>query len=593
MYTKSFYFGNDITAETLFQSHSEYGFVNHNQLKGKTKSEQSLYSGGWNIRQSVKTTWPNDAITISNGIEIVSDRNVIIFKIIVPQNGSYEVSIISNAGEHPINNMSIFCGRRNLVARNIHLEPHERYKKSFYTFVSPYIPAMTSMPTDEKAIYISMTGTHAVLSEIHITQKECPTIFVAGDSTLTDQNALFPYYPYGSCAGWAQVLLQYFDTLAICNQAHSGMTTNCFRDDGHWDIVKNNIKDGDIVMLQFGHNDQKRRNLAAFGGYINNLRWYISEIRKLGATPILFSPISRIPFKDGETYRSLLSTHAQACKVVADECQVPFIDLHELTFQLWCELGENISKNYFMNGDITHTNDYGANIIASLVISEIKRKKIEPLCSMISSSIIDPFTPDFDTKDVPIEPSNGGMFDIEIPYIDIDGIPQYQYMKEALQKGLLDPCVMHLHPTDYMPRAQFLMIYFRALRLTGERPYLGEFCDISRYEWDSAYVQACITNNLIDPTTVPNHQFRPDAPLTYAEFASFLIRGMEPDITKRTFPMEYCMIQAKNFEFIEKHVCPNEIISRADCYKGLVIYMNTLDNAEQELPSDAEIHPVG
>lgn len=593
MYTKSFYFGKEITSDTLFLEHSEYGFIDQDHVPGKTKSEQSLYSGGWNIRQSAKSSWRDAAITTPSGVEIISDRNVIIFKVLVPQYGSYQITISSKAGEHPINDMSIFSGRRNLVERNIQVHANDVYTKTFFTFVSPYIPAMTSHPLEEKAIYISLTGKHAVLTELHIEKKDCPTIFIAGDSTLTDQNALFPYYPYGSCAGWAQVLLQYFNSLAICNQAHSGMTTNCFRDDGHWDIIKQNIKKGDIVMLQFGHNDQKRRNLAAFGGYINNLRWYITQIKSFGAFPILFSPISRIPFKDGDSFRSLLANHAQACKIAADECQVPFIDLHELTFQLWCTLGEDIAKDYFMKGDITHTNDYGANQIASFVISEIKRKKIEPLCSMISSNIIDPFTPDSDTKVVPIEPSNGSMFDIEIPYIDIQDIPEYEYMKEALQKGLLDPCVMHLHPTEHMPRAQFLMIFFKALRISGERPYLGEFCDISRYEWDSSYVQACITHNLIDPITVPNHHFRPDDGLTYAEYASFLIRGLEPNAQNRNISLEKCMSNALDLGFIEDISVPDKLITRAECYKGLVIYMNTLHNSEQALPSDSEIHPVG
>ena len=77
-------------------------------------------------------------------------------------------------------------------------------------------------------------------------------------------------------------MLQYFDGLAVCNQAHGGMTTNCFRDDGHWDIVCRNIRPGDIFMMEFGHNDQKRRNLRPFGQYAANLRWYIHEIRKTG-----------------------------------------------------------------------------------------------------------------------------------------------------------------------------------------------------------------------------------------------------------------------------------------------------------------------
>lgn len=135
--------------------------------------------------------------------------------------------------------MMLFSGRRNFVERDIQLNPFESYSKSFFAFAAPYIPALTSIPCTEKAIYISITGKHALISELTIEKQDAPIIYIVGDSTLTDQNALFPYYPYGSCAGWAQVMTQYFDSVAICNQAHSGMTTNCFRDDRHWDIISN------------------------------------------------------------------------------------------------------------------------------------------------------------------------------------------------------------------------------------------------------------------------------------------------------------------------------------------------------------------
>lgn len=593
MYTKVFRFGNDITELDLFTEEKGYGFLNQEQIPGKTKSEQSLYNGGWNIRKASLDTWKTSLASSERGVEITAERFVMIFKVIVPEEGTYKITLTSEAGENGIQDMMVFSGRRNLMERDIQVAPKESYTKSFFAFAAPYIPALTSIPCTEKALYISITGKHACLSELKIEQQAAPVIYVAGDSTLTDQNALFPYYPYGSCGGWAQVLGQYFNSVALCNQAHSGMTSNCFRDDGHWDIVKDRLKDNDIVFLQFGHNDQKRRNLAAFGGYINNLRWFIQEIKARGAYPVIVSPISRIPFQDNGKYRSLLAMHAQACKVAADECNVPFIDLHSLTFHYWCQIGEDRAKDYFMKGDITHTNDYGANLIASYVISEILRQNIEPLTSLLCFHEKKTMLPEQDTKEVPNEPADSGMFDIDIPYVDINGIPQYDDMVLAFRKGLFDPCVMHLHPTESMPRAQFLMVYFKALRMNGKRPYLGKFCDISRYEWDSSYIQACVEENLIDPVTVPNTRFRPDDDLTYAEYASFLIRGMENSCDKRNISISTCMAEAKKLHFISEEAKDNDIITRADCYKGLVTFMNYMNNANQALPSDVEIHPVG
>lgn len=599
MYKKSFLFGNkhksdfSISSTTLYSEERGYGFVDQNHLTGKTKSEQALYSGGWNLRSSAKDTWMDSLSTTSDGVELNHSRYVMIFKVLVPEEGSYRVTLETYAGKKDIENMSVFCGRRNLIERDIHIPAEQNYQKSFYTYVAPYIPAMTSIPCTEKAIYISITGKHAKLSKITIEKSEATVLYIAGDSTLTDQNALFPYYPYGSCAGWGQVLAQYFDSVAVCNQAHSGMTTNCFRDDGHWDIIKDRLKEKDIVMLQFGHNDQKRRNLAAFGGYTDNLRWYIKEIRKKGAYPIIVSPISRIPFEEDGSWHSLLTSYADACRTVASEYHVPFIDLHTLTFHKWCKLGKQESQDYFMKGDITHTNDYGANLIAAFVVSEILRQGMHPLATLLAFTEKKMFLPENDTKKVPEEKSEGNMFDIEIPYLDIQGIPQYDDLVKALRRGLLDPCVMYLHPNEMMPRAQFLMVFFKALRISGKRPYLGAFCDLSKYEWDSAYVQTCIDENLIDFSTVENDRFRPNDALTQEEYASFLIRGIKTNAAERNISLSEAFQEAQEKRLLPESADEKDIITRADCYAGLVRLMEFVDTSNKELPADTEIHPVG
>lgn len=591
MYSGTFLFGsNDITESVLFTKEREYGFVDQEHLEGKTRAEQAIYSGGWNLRPSAQGEWKSAFVTTTEGVKIRTERFVLIFKVLVPEEGTYRVTVKTKAGPEKIRNMMLFAGRRNLIERNIAIEPDTSYHKEFLTYVSPYIPSMTSVPCTEKAIYISITGQNAGLSEVRIEKTDSRVLFIAGDSTVADQNALFPYYPYGSCGGWGQMMAQYFDSVAVCNQAHSGLTTNCFRDDGHWDIMKERIRENDIVMFQFGHNDQKRRNLSAFGGYLTNLRWYVKEIRRRGAYPVLLSPISRIPFQDEGRPRSLLKAHAEACRAAAEECNVPFIDLHTLTFRLWCGLGEE-AHDYIMQGDITHTNDYGAARIAGFVASEIAAGSIEPLSGLPSDPEKRPFLPDQDTKEVPAKPEDNGT--VRIPYVDIQGIPQYRGIEEAFRRGLLDPCVMHLHPYDTMPRAQFLMIYFKALRITGKRPYLGEYCDISRYEWDSSYVQACVEKNLIDPVTVPDGRFRPDDAMTQAEFASFTIRGMRKENSGSSPSLEECLAEAVRKGIVSAGAKGEEAICRADCYAGLARMMELMGNGEMPLPADAEIHPVG
>ena len=591
MDTLLFNFGKNITDKSLYNKDDGYGFVDSLNVDGKTDSEKSLFMGGWNLRKSSGTI-EGAYTTGDKGVYIAKDRYVLVFRADVPDEGIYRVCVKVVATNGNITDMRIFAGRRNMIARGINVQEGCEYSKSFLTTVYPYIPAMTSVPNCQKSIYISVSGKNAGLSEISIEKvSDAKTLWIAGDSTLTDQNAGFPYYSYGSCAGWAQEIAGFFENIAVNNQAHSGMTSNCFRDDGHWDIVYDRIREGDIFMLQFGHNDQKRRNLAAFGGYADNLRWYVSKIREKKAYPILLSPISRIPFEDNGKMRSLLQAHADATKAVADELNVPFIDLHKITFDYWCSLGES-AKDYFMPGDITHTNEYGAIYIADQIALQIRNRHIIPLSTEISTSLGFALLPDSDTKDLPKEPVSG-MFEIDIPYTDIDGIPEYDYMVKALRYGLLDPCVMHLHPTEVMPRAQLLMVLFKALRISGKRPYNGKFCDLSRYEWDSSYVEACIDENLIDAETTPNDRFRPDDALTVQEFASFVIRGMQKDAASRNLSLSECLDKAISHGIVKEGRAAEDSITRAECYKGLVIMMDLFGAKDKALPSDVEIHPVG
>jgi hypothetical protein len=169
----------------------------------------------------------------------------------------------------------------------------------------------------------------------------------------------------------------------------------------------------------------------------------------------------------------------------------------------------------------------------------------------------------------------------------------YEGIKVALENWLLDPCVMHLHPNEVMPRGQFLMVYFKALRISGKRPYLGEFCDLSRYEWDSGYVQACVEEGLIDATTVAGGRFRPDEALTVGEFASFCVRGITANRGERDISMEVCFDKAREIGVVDSNALMDAFITRAECYLGLVRVMEILGNLEVGLPEGVEVHPVG
>ena len=170
-----------------------------------------------------------------------------------------------------------------------------------------------------------------------------PAIYLAGDSTVTDQTCPKPYMPGGCYSSWGQCLAYFIgESTAIDNQAHSGLTTETFRNEGHYDIVKKYIRPGDFCLFQFGHNDQKLAHLQAQTGYKENLMNYVNEIRGLCGVPILVTPLARNTWKDDGTYNDLLAEHAQAVFEVGEETGVPVIDLHKYAADLIKKNGKEI-----------------------------------------------------------------------------------------------------------------------------------------------------------------------------------------------------------------------------------------------------------
>lgn len=546
-----------------------------------TAHEEALKSGGWNNRHFYKE---------------VSDegRQVQIIKVSVPSFGTYRVTVKLSAIDNDIENLTLFSSRRAMIARDISIPAGSTWEKTYHTAVTPFIPALSSVRCEDKDIFISYSGcnidTQNLSAEVTITSEKVPVIWIGGDSTVTDQNAGIPYYPYGSFSGWAQTLPRYIQGAAVCNMSHSGLTTNCFRDDGHFDIVKEMIKPGDCLILQFGHNDQKRRNLAAFGGYLDNLRSFVNAMKEAHCESILCSPISRIPLSLSKeqaqslslpTHYSLLTDYARATEATAKELDVPFVDLHGQTFDKWVEFSDK-AKDFFMPGDVTHTNEYGSVLIADMFMNTLRstNKGKETLPGRCDNGLMPGFwSPDSDTKNIPAQEPEPDIFAIDLPYVDIAGFEDQKGLEKAFRYCLLDPCVMHLHPDSPMPRAQLLMVLFKALRIAGTRPYTGKFSDLKADEWDSGYVETLIKENLIDLATIRQEEdklfFRPDESLTYEELDSFLIRFLENDPGKRDISLDECVKKAQELGIDErKNVASGKWISRGEVYTALARFID-------------------
>ncbi len=227
-----------------------------------------------------------------------------------------------------------------------------------------------------------------VISTFILAQKK-PTLFLIGDSTMANKENPDKNPEHG----WGQVLNQFFTTgIEIQNHAMNGRSSKSFRTEGRWAAIEKQLKKGDFVIIQFGHNDQKVKDSTKFTNpytqYRANLERYVRETRAKGAIPILMTSIVRRNFNENGV---LIDTHKEyplVVRMVADNLNVPFVDMQLLTEQLEIAYGPENSKKlhlhfkegeepYYPKGkdDDTHLSKLGADLEAKLAAESLKNMK--------------------------------------------------------------------------------------------------------------------------------------------------------------------------------------------------------------------------
>lgn len=255
---------------------------------------------------------------------------------------------------------------------------------------------------------------------------DAPTVYLAGDSTVTDQ----PGEPWAS---WGQMLPRFFSSgVAIANHAESGLSLASFRGSRRLDKILSTLRAGDYVLIQFAHNDQKEKGegVGAFTTYAASLRAYIDAVRAKGGIPVLVTPMYRRRFNETGLFDTL-ADFPPAMRQVAKEKNTPLIDLHAMSAKLFGALGPDRSKLAFVHfkagaypgqdkdvKDDTHFSPYGAYELARCVAEGI-RAEVPELGKRLAPDAgrFDPTHPD-DPLAFPIPPSPP-MSDVRIP--DGDG----------------------------------------------------------------------------------------------------------------------------------------------------------------------------
>ena len=229
-------------------------------------------------------------------------------------------------------------------------------------------------------------------------------IFMIGDSTMANKDIRGGKLE----RGWGMMLKNFFtDDVVVDNRALNGRSSKSFIAEGHWQKVVEQIKPGDYVFIQFGHNDEKKdtaRHTEPGSTFDDNLRRFVCETRLRGGIPVLFNSVVRRTFvksstavedddkrdnssaglQEGDT---LIDTHGEylvSPKKVANEMDVSFVDANKITHDLEQGLGPEGSKSlhvWYKPGEVpslpqgrqdnTHYNVRGAYVVAGLLVDAV------------------------------------------------------------------------------------------------------------------------------------------------------------------------------------------------------------------------------
>lgn len=208
-------------------------------------------------------------------------------------------------------------------------------------------------------------------------------IMICGDSTAAS------YTPdRAPITGWGQILAEQMGTDCVCNHAMAGRSTKSFLAEGRLNRVEQNLQAGDLVLIQFTHNDANplvERHTEPYTSFTDNLTIFVDTARQHGAVPVLLTPIPRSVWQNGQLV-DMHGDYPDAIRRLAQLKNVPLIDVTVQGTQQLNALGEAIVTPMYMNfeaglypaypdgsKDDTHTQRAGAEFYAAIVLDGLRK----------------------------------------------------------------------------------------------------------------------------------------------------------------------------------------------------------------------------
>lgn len=243
---------------------------------------------------------------------------------------------------------------------------------------------------------------------------QLPSLIFIGDSTVRNGHDDGQGKGAAGQWGWGNPIAALFDPakINVVNRAVGGLSSRTYMSSGHWERTLPLIKAGDVVLIQFGHNDsgpvndtvRARGTIKGVGDEseaINNLitkqdevvhsygwylRSYVAQIRARGATPVICSPIPRKNWgTDGKTVRAA-DSYAGWARQVAQQEKVGFIDLNDTIARQYDALGREKVEAFFPADERTHTNMAGAEFNARVVVAGLKALRVPVVVASLNDA---------------------------------------------------------------------------------------------------------------------------------------------------------------------------------------------------------------
>ena len=230
---------------------------------------------------------------------------------------------------------------------------------------------------------VEFNGDRPVLQALEIAPVDTDiTVWLCGNSTVVDQ----PQEPWST---WGVNFPRFFKPgVVVSDQAESGLTAGSFLSQRRLTNILGSIKAGDLVFVEFGHNDQKNTAADSLTVYQNNLKSFQSQVAAKGATTVFVTPTARLSFSGG-TVVNTLGSYPSLMKSVASSTGSVLIDLNAMSTSFIQALGSSKAAEAYTHfpantvpgqttalSDNTHWNGYGGYELAKAVVSEVVRQKL-------------------------------------------------------------------------------------------------------------------------------------------------------------------------------------------------------------------------